>query len=94
MTGVIISMSTIYAYLYGNVLKACVFCDHCPPPLLLLSDDLFGRGTPSGLSGCYFSASRACFYTTFKQIMMETTCLKTVVGVSKGMLPVKYFCSS
>ena len=23
---------------------------------------------------------------------MATTCLKTVVGVSKGMLPVKYFC--
>ena len=24
----------------------------------------------------------------------HATCLKTVVGVSKGMLPVKYFCSN
>ena len=42
-------------------------------------------------------SSRASFHTTFLrqydkcESLGTTTCIKTVVGVSKGMLPVKYF---
>ena len=47
-----------------------------------------------------FLPSRASFFTIFiknccrDESVRTTTCLKTVVGVSKGMLPAKYFCSS
>ena len=45
-----------------------------------------------------FLPSRASFSTTFLkncgrgESLRTTTCLEAVVGVSTGMLPVKYFC--
>ena len=46
-----------------------------------------------------FLPSRVSFSTPFlincgSGGWLEITCLKTVVGASKGMLPVKYFCST
>ena len=47
-----------------------------------------------------FLPSRASFSTTFinncgrGESLRTTACLKAVVGVSKGMLPVQYFCST
>ena len=53
-----------------------------------------------GFQDVVFLSSGACFYTTFLkhcdrgESLVTTTCLITVVGVIKGMLPVKYFCSN
>ena len=61
---------------------------------------LNGWGTPNGLSGCSIPALLSWFFTTFlincfnAENLMITTCLKTVVGVNKGMLPVIHFCSN
>ena len=52
------------------------------------------RGALGGFTGCSVPAPRASFYTTFLNIcgrgesLGTTTCLKTVVGVIMGMLPV------
>ena len=51
-----------------------------------------------GFQDVLFLSSRASFSTTFLKNccrgegLRTTTCLKVVVGLSKGMLPVKYFC--
>ena len=53
-----------------------------------------------GFHDVAFLSSQACFSTTFLKNCgrgeghRTTTCLKTVVGVSMGMLPVEYFCSN
>ena len=53
-----------------------------------------------GVQDAAFLPSRANFFTTFLEncgrgeYLGATACLKTVVGVSRGMLPVKYFCSN
>ena len=53
-----------------------------------------------GFQDIAFLPTRASFSTTFLkncgrgESLGTTTCPKTVVGVSKGMLPVKYFCSN
>ena len=56
------------------------------------------RGTRNEFSGCMFLPSRPGLYTTFlkncgRGESLETpTCPRTVVGVSKGMLAVKFHC--
>ena len=50
-----------------------------------------------GFHDVEFLPSSASFFTTFlkncgsSESLRTATCLNTVVGVSKGMLPVKYF---
>ena len=43
---------------------------------------------------CYCHVFSTIFLKNFGrgESLVTTTCLKTVVGVNKGMLPVKYFC--
>ena len=56
------------------------------------------NGTLKGFSGVAFLFFRNSFSTTFLKDcgkgegLRTTTCTKTVVGVSKGILPVKRFC--
>ena len=53
-----------------------------------------------GFQDLAFLPSRACFFTTFLtncgrgESLVTTTCLKTVAGVNKGLLPVKYINSN
>ena len=53
-----------------------------------------------GFQNIAFLPSRASFPTTFLkncgrgECLVTITCLKTIVGVSKGVLHVKYFCSN
>ena len=44
-----------------------------------------------GFQDVAFQSSRACGRD---ESLADTTCLKTVVGVSKVALPVKYLCSN
>ena len=59
-----------------------------------------GRGSHNRLSGCSVPALPSLFSNTFLKnsgrgkCFMAATCPKTVVEVSKCMLPVKYFCST
>ena len=60
-----------------------------------ISFDSFGD-LLRGFQDVEYLPSRASFFTTFLkncgrgESLRTTTCLKAVVGVSKGMLPVKY----
>ena len=53
-----------------------------------------------GLQDVAFPTSRASFFTTFQKIVVEVKALgqshviKLWSGVSNGLLPVKYFCST
>ena len=59
-----------------------------------------GELTPNGFWGCRVPALPSYFPTTFLnnggggEVLKTATCLKTVVVVSKGMLPVTYFRSN
>ena len=58
---------------------------------------MLGRGTPEEFSGC--SILELVFRPHFLNIVVDVyalgpACLETVVGVSKGMLPEKSFCSN
>ena len=59
-----------------------------------------GRGAPIGFSGCSVPVFQSLISTTFPkhcgrgESTGTTTCLRSMVGVSKDMLPVKDFCSN
>ena len=59
-----------------------------------------GRGALNGFSGCSFLPPELVFPPHFLKIVVELKAsgpphvLELWLGVSKGMLPVKYFCST
>ena len=67
---------------------------------MTIIDNWVGRLLLKGFQDVAVLLTRASFYTTFLincgmgESVVTTTCDNTVVGVSKGVLHVKYFCSN